>query len=418
MAITGEVRAKELIKLGKMKYSRPKLASDARRNPETYIQVARDLDLNLDIVFDIISPDKSQAINYMVEDLNLAMVDTPNRSSSTMGDLKGKDSIEDAVAGAYMQRLYTIGSRFPRHPLVATFTLTPISGGSVFNPYSTPPAGTREKEQIEPEVDYTQYLAESWSTMDDTERLPLYNDTAIDRTKRRVTELGQIEIMKFTFTEDAKAIYKYGTGIQWSFESAFRQVRMQLLGMWVMRQAITDRIWMLMDLFGVAIDFAHAKNRTYAIPAGGNAGVWTWEKLDAYNMRWRVPYLYDKLIGEPAAITKFKKTDWGSDNWTLGHIAMMGDFFSMNYQDARMNRKIQFVDIPGLTGEDGESNAFGDTNYLFLKRSAAVGQVFNTGMTQDRMETIEGNQSNVRYFTIGSRFYGIHPKAVEVVTLS
>ena len=418
MAITGEVRAKELIKLGKMNYSRPKLASDARRNPDTYIQVARDLDLNLDIVFDIISPDKSQAINYMVEDLNLAMIDTPNRCSSTMGDLKGKDSIEDAVAGAYMQRLYTIGSRFPRHPLVATFTLTPISGGSVFNPYDTPPGGVKEEEMIEPEVDYTQYLAESWSTMDDTERLPRYDDTPFDRTKRRVTELGQIEVSKFTFTEDAKAIYKYGRGIQWSFESAFRQVRMQLLGTWVMRQAITDRIWMLMDLFGVAIDGAHAKNRTYSIPAGGNAGVWTWEKLDAYNMRWRVPYLYDKMVAEPTAITKFKKTDWGSDNWTLGHLAMMDNFFSLNYRDARRSRRIEFVDIPNLTGEDGESNAFGDTNYLFMKRSAAVGQVFNTGMTQDRMETIEGNQSNVRYFTIGTRFYLVHAAAVEVVTLS
>ena len=419
MALTGELRAKELGNLRKLNYSLPQLAGELRRDIKTYVQVARELDINLDVILNLIAPDpKVPALSYMLEDLGIAMVDTPGRASSTLGDLGDHDTVKDAMAGAYLQRLYTVGSRFANHPLVATFMLTPIMGGSIFNPYDTPPGDTREEEPLEPEVDYTKYLAESWSTLDDTERLPLYKDTVMDRQKRRVTELGQIEIMKFQFTDDAKAIYKYGTGIQWSFESAFRQNRMQLLGTWVMRQAIMDRVWMLMDVFGTAISFAHAKGRTYSIPAGGNAGVWTYDKLDAYNMRWRVPILYDKLVAEPAAITKFKQTDWGSDNWTLGHLSMMDKFFTLNYEDARANRKVQFVDIPGLTGEDGESHAFGNSDYLFMKRSMAVGQVFNTGMTQDRMETIEGNQSNVRYFTIGTRFYGVIPGAVEVATLA
>ena len=63
-----------------------------------------------------------------------------------------------------------------------------------------------------------------------------------------------------------------------------------------MRQAITDRIWMLMDALGVAIDYANANSRTHTIPAGGSAGEWTWDKLDTYNYRWRVPYLYDCMI--------------------------------------------------------------------------------------------------------------------------
>ena len=238
-----------------------------------------------------------------------------------------------------------------------------------------------------------------------------------DREKARVTELGEIEIMSFNFTEDAKAIYKYGIGIQWSFETAFREVRMQLLGTWVMRQAITDRIWMLQDAIGVGIDFATAKNRTHTIPADGNTEVWTWAKLDTYNNRWRLPYLYDCIIAEPAAITKFKQTDWGSDNWTLGHMVMMGSFFNMNYEDMRLMRKIKFIDLPELVGEDGTSNSFDENKYLFLKKNAGIGQVYNTGMTRDSMETIEGNQSYVRRFTMGTRFYGIHPKAFEVATL-
>ena len=184
-----------------------------------------------------------------------------------------------------------------------------------------------------------------------------------------------------------------------------------------MRQAITDRIWMLMDALGVAIDFAHENDRTYTIPADSKPDEWTWDKLDTYNYRWRVPYLYDCMIAEPGAITKFKRTDWGSNNWTLGHMVMMGGFFNMNYEDMRMMRKIKFLDLPGLTGEDGESNAFTDADYLMMKKSHAIGQVYNTGMTRDSTETIEGNQSYVRRFSMGTRFYGIHPRAVEVVTL-
>jgi hypothetical protein len=413
----GEIRSKEVAKLRTKNYSRPKLIADLKANHNAYISDAKSLDINLDAVLDMASPGKDPALAHVLEDLNLAMVDTHSKPSSKVADLGEIGSLADHCAAAYVQRLYTIGNRFPRHPLVATFTLSPIAGGTVFNPFSA--TMVREEEQIEPEIDYTTFLAESWSTLDDTARIPLYKDTVIDRQKRRVGELGEIPILDFKFTEDAKAIYKYGIGIQWSFESAFREVRMQLLGTWVMRQAITDRIWMLMDALGVAIDFATNKSRTYTIPVGtGTSGEWDWDKLDAYNYRWRVPYLYDCMIAEPAAITKFKRTDWGSNNWTLGHIMMMSSFFNTNYEDMRMNRKIKFVDLPELTGEDGTSNAFGDTKYLMMKKSAAIGQVYNTGMVRDSMETIEGNQSYVRRFTLGSRFYGIIPKALEIVTLA
>ena len=409
-----DVRAKEVAKLKQMKYSRPKLASVLKDN-QSVIDDAKSLDINLDLIFDFISPGKDPALAFMLEELGIGMTDQPGQPSSKVEDLRKLNSLEDHCASAYLQYLYTIGNRFPRHPLVAAFTLTPIAEGTVFNPFShTPP---RPEEDIQPEVDYTMFLAESWSTLDDTAKIPLYKDTELDRTKRRVTELGQIPILGFGFTEDAKAIYKYGIGIQWSFESSFRDVRMQLLGTWVMRQAITDRIFLLQDLIGVGIDFATDKGRTHTIAADGNSGVWTWEKLDQYNYTWRVPYLYDHLIAEPEAITKFKQTDWGSDNWTLGHAVMMGSFFNLNYEDMRMSRKVKFVDLPDLAGEDGETNTFDDSKYLFLKRSAGIGQVYNTGMVRDATETIEGNQSYVRRFTMGTRFYGIHPKALEVVTL-
>ena len=227
----GEVRKKEVAKLRKRKLSRANLIADLKTNHRAYVRDAKELDINLDSVLDMMSPGKDPALQHVLEDLNLAMIDTASRPSSKIMDLKDHNSLADVSVAAYMQRLYTIGSRFPSHPLVATFTLTPIAGGTVFNPYSVPPAGVREKEEIEPEVDYTQFLAESWSTLDDTERIPFYEDKVSDRQKRKVTELGQIPVMGFKFSEDAKAIYKYGLGIQWSFESAFREVQCSFWGL-------------------------------------------------------------------------------------------------------------------------------------------------------------------------------------------
>ena len=427
----GKLRAKEIDKLRAMKMSRADLSSTFRNGNghRSIISDAKALDINLDQVFNIISPDREPALPFMLDELNLAMVDTPGRPSSQVLDLDEFNTPEDACASAYLQRLYTIGCQYPRHPLTAyftqshlvdrlneaSFTVTQIPEGTVFNPYSQ--TRVREIEEIEPEIDFTMFLAESWNTVDDTAKLPFYQDTQRDRRKRRVTELGQIPVLKFGFTEDAKAIYKYGCGIQWSFESAFREVRMQLLGTWVMRHAIEDRIWLLEDAIGVLIDFAVDKNRTHDIPQGSDGGKWTWDKLDTYNYTWRVPYLYDCMIAKPAAITKFKRTDWGSNNWTLGHLTMMNSFFNLNYEDMRMNRKVKFLDLPNLYGEDEETNVFTDADYLFFKKSAALGQVYNTGMTHDATETNQGNQSHTRYFTMGTRFYGVHPKAVQKATL-
>ena len=327
-----EIRKKAVAKLKKSNKSRQQLIADLKQGHTSIVQDARALDINLDAYFDMISPGKESALQAVLEDLDIAMIDTTGRPSSQVGEFKGLHSLADECAAAYIQRLYTIGSRFPNHPLVATFTLSPIAGGTVFNPFSATPV--REQEEIQPEIDYTNFLAESWSTLDDTARIPLYEDDEIDRRKRRVSELAEIEIMKFNFSEDAKAIYKYGCGIQWSYETAFREVRMQLLGTWVMRQAITDRMWMLMDALGVAIDFAHAKGRTYDIAAGGHDGQWTWDKLEDNNERWRVPYMYDWIICSPVAKRKFKETNWGSNNWTIGHLMALGGLFNTNYEDA------------------------------------------------------------------------------------
>ena len=427
----GKLRASELDKLRKMNMSRQQLASTFTNGNghRSIISDAKALDINLDQIFNIISPDKQPALPFMLDELQLAMVDSPGGPSSQVLDLGEFNTPEDACASAYLQRLYTIGCQYPHHPLTAyftqshlvnklqqaSFTVTQIPEGTVFNPYSQ--TRVREQEMIEPEIDFTMFLAESWNTVDDTAKLPYYQDNQRDRRKRRVTELSHIPVLKFGFTEDAKAIYKYGCGIQWSFESAFREVRMQLLGTWVMRQAIEDRIWLLEDAIGVLIDFAVEKGRETNIPADTSSGKWTWDKLDGYNYTWRVPYLYDCMIAKPEAIRKFKRTDWGNNNWTLGHLTMMDSFFSLNYEDMRMNRKVKFLDLPNLYGEDETTNVFDDDDYLFFKKSSALGQVYNTGMTHDATETNQGNQSHTRYFTMGTRFYGVIPKAVDKVHL-
>ena len=429
----GKIRASEINKLREKNWSREKLASTFNNNNghRAIVSDAKALDINLDQVFNIISPGTEPALPYMLDQLNLAMVDSPQGPSSQVLELGEFNTPQDACASAYLQRLYTIGCQYPYHPLTAYFTqshlvdrlkqheasfsVTQIPEGTVFNPYSQ--TRVREQEMIEPEIDFTMFLAESWNTVDDTAKLPYYVDNQRDRRKRRVTELSEIPVLKFGFTEDAKAIYKYGCGIQWSFESAFREVRMQLLGTWVMRQAIEDRIWLLEDAIGVLIDFAVDKERVTNIAANENTGKWTWDKLDTYNYSWRVPYLYDCMIAKPEAIRKFKRTDWGSNNWTLGHLTMMGSFFTLNYEDMRMNRKVKFLDLPNLYGEDETTNVFTDNDYLFFKKSAALGQVYNTGMTHDAMETNQGNQSHTRYFSMGTRFYGVIPKAVDKCTL-
>ena len=408
-------RVLEIAKLKKLKRSRPVIIADFRRNPNTWAKIGHDLDINLDTVLQLASPGKDQALGHVLDDLGLQMRDTPYSQSSKMSDTGGLGTAEDMAVAAYMQRLYTIGSRYPRHPMVAAFTLSPVTSGSTFNPYTSTPV--REEQEIAPEVDYTEFLGESMNIMDDVTRIPLYQDKPRERKHKRVTELGQIEVESFSFTEDAKAIYKYGIGIQWSYETSFKEVLMQLLGFWVMRRAIEDRILFLQDLLATAISFAHAKSRTHTIAAAGAAGKWTVKKLLDYNKRWRVPYMYNWLIAEPNAITTLELTDFGSDNWTLGHFAMSNGNANIGYENARMGMRKRYIDIPDLVDEE-DGNAFTDATYLFMDSMRTIGQFYNTGMARDETEVVMGNQSYIRYFTIGNRFYPIIPSAVEVVTLA
>lgn len=412
-------RTQELRKLKTLRKERSAITADFKKNPQRWAQMGRDLDVNLDLILQLASPGKDQALGHVLEDLGIQMVDMPHAPSSTLGELKGLNTAADIAASAFLQRLYTIGARYTKHPLIASFTLSPITSGSVFNPYAF--TTLREEQMIEPEVDYTEFLAESMSIMQDVQRIPLYQDKPREREHKRITEMAQIPVESFSFTDDAKAIYKYGIGIQWSYETNMLDIPMQLLGFWVMRQAITDRILFLKDLLGVALTFARSKSKTHNIAADGASNDWTLAKLRNYEKRWRVPYMFNWVVAEPEAITKFEMMQMAGsegDSWTMGHFATANPAMNFGgYENARMRMRKRYVDIPDLADEDG-GNAFTANDYLFMDTMQAIGQFYNTGMARDETETVMGNQSYIRYFTIGNRFYGIIPSALEIASLA
>ena len=69
----GEIRAKEIAKLRKKKFSRQKLMADLKQpnGHKTYVETARALDLNLDTILDVVSPGKGHALGHVMEDLTL-----------------------------------------------------------------------------------------------------------------------------------------------------------------------------------------------------------------------------------------------------------------------------------------------------------------------------------------------------------
>ena len=414
-------RTSELRKLKNLRKSREALTADFKQNPMQWATLGKDLDVNLDIVLQLASPGKDQALGYILEDMGIQMVETENQPSTSLGELRGVNTAQDIAATAFLQRLYTVGARQRNHPLIAAFTLSPITSGSVFNPYDF--TTLREEQKIEPEIDYTEFLAESMSIMSDVQRIPLYQDKPRERQHKRVTELSQIPVESFNFTDDAKAIYKYGIGIQWSYETGMLDIPMQLLGFWVMRQAITDRILFLKDLLATAIDFAHDKGKLHEIPAGGTSGLWAHKKIRNYEKRWRVPYMFNWMIAEPDGITNFELMTMGDngDQWTMGHFANANPGMNFGgYVNARMGAQKKYVDIPDLSGEDVEDTTRqfdSSTDFLFLNSMEAIGQFYNTSMARDETETVMGNQSYIRYFTIGNRFYGIIPSAIEKTKL-
>ena len=109
------------------------------------------------------------------------------------------------------------------------------------------------------------------------------------------------------------------------------------------------------------------------------------------------------------------------DGWTMGHFANANPGMNFGgYENARMHMRKKYIDIPNLMGEDEKDTTkqFDDNDYLFMNTMEAIGQFYNTGMARDETETVMGNQSYIRYFTIGNRFYGIIPSAIEIASLA
>ena len=81
-------RVKELRKIRQLKKSREALTADFKQNPKTWIEISgKTLDVNLDLVFQLASPGKDQALGHILEDLGIQMVEQDGYPSSTFGDL-------------------------------------------------------------------------------------------------------------------------------------------------------------------------------------------------------------------------------------------------------------------------------------------------------------------------------------------
>ena len=404
--------AKQMRALANNPWSRETMRDSWKKSSKGIASECRGLGINLDTYLNTRSPGKHDALGEVLDNDGIRMNEVNGVPSSTIGELGDPGSRKDEAAMSAVQRTYSraVSGKLPKKQRADAFKATNIASGSVFNPWT-------DRDLVVPplvvEVSPEMILAEQTSITGDTHRVPRYSDELANRKKRRVAELAQLPIEKFAWSEDAKVLYKKGIGIQWSYEAALVESRLSLLNNFVARVGIQDSLDMVEEGLEELTMNASANGRTHNVAAQGSAGKWTFSKYDGYRLEnWTTPFRFDWFFGNTAAIQEFRASPWsaaGNTDMTAGQADQAGMAEAPRYYRDYMGAN--YFNFDTVSGLDSAAK------FLFLQQMQALGMFTNTGMTVDETARMEGNQSFVRYFSMGYRFYPVQHGAYQLVTL-
>ena len=305
------------------------------------------------------------------------------------------------------------------------FTISQTGQGNYFNPYNY--INLTVADPVSEPISRNIFLGRTFNIRGTHVGIPQVSFDDIKTTQ--VGELGQIPVVDFKTSETQEPLWKYGIGLQRSYESdqvmgslAMRTNLFNMIGRQRNRDFMVDAFSMLVrekvDV-GAVSGKRNKTGGTHEIGAGDDAGKWTLEKFLNYMKRWNGDFTPNLIVGTPQGITNLEMMAWTEAGTSVITLAE----FANNYPGAttvprpiRNVGSLLYVDIEGITKADG--TALANTEYLFYQVGLGMFGVTNNSLVVSETERKMGIQANIDYRTFAGRALPFIREASELVTLA
>jgi hypothetical protein len=265
-------------------------------------------------------------------------------------------------------------------------------------------------DMTEPAIPLDEVVARTRFVDSDRARSTYLTRDATQTRKKRVSEAADIPRAKIVTSENTIPLYKYGVGIETSYE-ALRRLPIDLVAFFIRLEAIqaeTDKVAAALDVIvngdGNSGTSATSYNLT-TLDGAAVAGTLTLKGWLAFKAKFASPYTLTTALAPEAMILQLLLLNMGSANALLMDRPDLGGFTPINNTFADGVRYGITSDAPAnkIVGIDGR---FG------------IGRVVETGSQVEEIERYMSRQVQTLFITENEGFEVIDPRALKILVVN
>ena len=316
-----------------------------------------------------------------------------------------------ALIPEWLRRTWVEGQTGRPFSTRALYTSTDAAAGSWERPYAEAQAA-RWSSQIAPAIPLSEVVA--ITTLIDAGSYKTYylQDNAEETSLRRVAEGAEVPRAKLVGGEQTINLYKYGRGLEATYEQLKRQ-RVDKLALHVRRMAVQAEVDKLATIINVLVNGDGNSNAptTYnltTLDPAATAGTLTLKGWLAFKMKFANPYaMTSALVQEGVALQMFL-LNTGSANMPLVSVQQasgLGAFTSMN-PGLRDNVAVGWV---------GDAPA---NKIVAFDRRFAIERIVDIGMTLTEVEQFVSRQTQLLVMTEAEGYAVIDQNAIGILDLA
>jgi hypothetical protein len=265
-------------------------------------------------------------------------------------------------------------------------------------------------DMTEPAIPLEEVVARTRFVDSDRARATYLTRDAAQTRKKRVSEAADIPRAKIVSSENTIPLYKYGVGIETSYE-ALRRLPIDLVAFFIRLEAIqaeTDKVAAVLDVIvngdGNSGTSATSYNLT-TLDAAAVAGTLSLAGWLAFKAKFASPYMLTTALAPEAMILQLLLLNLGSANVPMMARPDLGGLTPINNTFADGVRYGITADAPAnkIVGIDGR---FG------------IGRVVESGSQIEEIERYMSRQVQTLFITENEGFEVIDPRALKILVVN
>ena len=328
----------------------------------------------------------------------------------TLG-VEGNPELGKALFTEWVRRK-TVEAFYADEPVVRSPSLTyddfPV--GSPMRPYQD--ATDIRADQIQPAIPIGRLVALETATDRPVVQTMSFEDNTNAVRRPRVGEEGDIPKAKLTMSKGNVPIYKYGRGIEMSYEvMAFAPI--DQVGFFISRVALQAQIDQVSDVVDVMVNGdgngnAATVDTRAALDPASSAGQLTYKAWINWKMAFKNPYVLTTILARGDAAAKILLMDVGTANTTVAEASQYVGTGEVDVINPELSRRV----LVGITDDAPSNYLVGFDDRLAIQR------IYAPSMDIDEVVRWANKQTQVLYSTVMEGFAKIDRKSVRLLNLT